>query len=168
MIRWLLYAVAGLAGLVAVLLVIGWLLPVGHRATVSRTIEADPDRVFRVIAEFARYPEWRTDVDRVEVSGPDGVGQVVREFGGHGEIPYRVEALDPPRRLVMRITGDLPFGGSWTYVTTPEGADRTTVTITEDGEVYNPLFRVLSRFVFGHTATMDTYLRDLARRFGAG
>ena len=37
--------------------------------------------------------------------------------------------------------------------------------ITENGEVYNPLFRFVSRFVMGHTRTIDTYLGDVARHF---
>ena len=41
-------------------------------------------------------------------------------------------------------------------------ADPTT--ITEDGEVYNLIFRFMSRFVFGHTATMDAFLKNLERR----
>ena len=40
------------------------------------------------------------------------------------------------------------------------------VTITEDGEVSNAIFRFMSRYVFGHTATLDAYLISLARRFG--
>ena len=31
----------------------------------------------------------------------------------------------------------------------------------EDGEVYNVIFRFMSRFVLGHYATMDGYLRNL-------
>ena len=42
----------------------------------------------------------------------------------------------------------------------------TRVTIREDGEVSNVLFRFMSRYVFGHTATMDSYLTALAKRFG--
>jgi hypothetical protein len=40
------------------------------------------------------------------------------------------------------------------------------VTITERGVVYNPIFRFVSRFLMGYTATMKTYLNALARRFG--
>ncbi len=42
----------------------------------------------------------------------------------------------------------------------------TRLTITENGEVYNPIFRFMSRFVFGHTATMDQFLSDLKKRVG--
>ena len=40
------------------------------------------------------------------------------------------------------------------------------MTITERGVVYNPIFRFVSRFLMGYTATMKTYLNALARRFG--
>ena len=38
------------------------------------------------------------------------------------------------------------------------------LTITERGEIYNVVFRTLSRFVFGYTATMDDCLKAAARR----
>jgi hypothetical protein len=56
----------------------------------------------------------------------------------------------------------LPFGGKWTYELTPSGTG-TMLRITEDGEVYNPVFRFVSRFVMGHTATMDKYLADVGK-----
>jgi hypothetical protein len=42
------------------------------------------------------------------------------------------------------------------------------VQITEDGEVYNPVFRFVSRFILGHTRTMDFYLRALGNATGQG
>jgi hypothetical protein len=69
-----------------------------------------------------------------------------------------------PQQFVSRIADpNLPFGGTWTIDLKPEGAG-TRVTITEHGEVYNPIFRFMSRFVFGHTATIDAYLTALQRR----
>jgi hypothetical protein len=40
------------------------------------------------------------------------------------------------------------------------------LTIVERGKVRNPIFRFLSRFVFGHTATIESYLSSLAKSFG--
>jgi hypothetical protein len=74
--------------------------------------------------------------------------------------------VDPPRRLIGRIADpSLPFGGSWTYDVVREGAG-SRVMITEDGVVRNPVFRFMSRFVFGHHATQEAYLRALGRKFG--
>jgi hypothetical protein len=67
---------------------------------------------------------------------------------------------------VTRIADpDLPFGGSWTYEIRAAEDGGSVVVITEDGEVRNPIFRFVSRFLFGHTATLDGYLRALGRKF---
>jgi hypothetical protein len=40
----------------------------------------------------------------------------------------------------------------------------STLTITENGEIYNPIFRCISHYVMGYTATMDRYLDALRTR----
>ena len=35
-----------------------------------------------------------------------------------------------------------------------------------DGEIYNPVFRFMSRFVLGQTRTMGAYLRALGKATG--
>jgi hypothetical protein len=67
---------------------------------------------------------------------------------------------------VARIADDkLPYGGTWTWEIeeTPEGS---AVRITENGEIYNPLFRFAARYVFGYSSTMEAYLRALGKKFG--
>jgi len=166
MLRWVLFGLAGLGGFAMVIALIGWSLPVAHHASRTVTLTADPARVFDAVAGFARYPEWQASTSRVEVSGAPGVGQVVRTHGRMGDIPYRVEVFEPPRRLVMRIEAGLAFGGTWTYDMEPAAGGGSTLTITEDGEIYNVIFRCLARYVFGYHATMDAYLQDLGRHLG--
>ena len=85
---------------------------------------------------------------------------------GKAAVTYRVVESAPPRRLVTRIADqNLPYGGSWTYDLTPDGSG-THLTITEHGEVYNPIFRFVSRFIMGHTSMMDGVLRALGTRHG--
>ncbi len=68
------------------------------------------------------------------------------------------------QKLVTRIADkDLPFGGTWTYEIAPDNRG-TTLTITEHSEVYNPVFRFISRFVIGHTEQIDKYFDSLATR----
>ena len=58
----------------------------------------------------------------------------------------------------------LPFGGTWTYEVQPEADGRSRLQITEDGEIYNPVFRFVSRFVIGQTRTINSYLEALRRQ----
>jgi uncharacterized protein YndB with AHSA1/START domain len=148
--------------LVLAVIAIGYALPVAHVASRDATLPAPPERVFAALQDVDRFPSWRSDVKSVDVLARTPRLRW-REDGSNGPITFEVQEHDPPRRMVSRIADtSLPFGGSWTYVLTPAGTG-TRIAITENGEVYNPLFRFMSRFVFGHTATMEAYLRDLQR-----
>ncbi len=164
MLTWTLIALASLASLVAVAALVGMRLPRAHRVSRAARLPAPPHAVFAVITDFARAPEWRKDVTRVETVPDDGRGRVVREHGRHGVVPYRVETFDAPSKLVMRIDDpSLPYGGAWTYELAPVGAG-TSITITEAGEVYNPIFRVVQKLFFSPYASIDGYLAALRAR----
>jgi hypothetical protein len=96
---------------------------------------------------------------------PDHEGFKARkEQGKSGPMPFYVEVSEPPRKYVTRIIDKgMPFGGSWTHNIEPLNDGGSRLTVREDGLVYNPLFRFLSRFLFGHHATMDAYLADLSK-----
>ena len=42
------------------------------------------------------------------------------------------------------------------------------VTIKEDGEVYSPLFRFVSRFIMGNASTVEEYLKALQTKLNNG
>jgi hypothetical protein len=137
--KWALIAVGVLVGLMAIVAIVGTMLPRDHVA--------------------GRPP-------RRAAGPPPGLG-------AHGaptkqsDIPTVVDISEPPHRLVTRIADEtLPFGGSWEFLIEPDGANASRVTITEHGSVYNPVFRFVSRFIMGHTATLDGFLKTLAKRFG--
>lgn len=167
MLRWAVLAGGGLVAVALLVFLVGALLPVGHTASVRADVPAPPDTVWAAIADFASHPAWRDGVERME-RRPDHEGKPVwREVSSFGTLDMLVEEAVPGRLLVTRIVGDgQPFGGSWTFRLEPAG-EGTRVTVTEDGEVYNAFFRFMSRFVFGHYATLESYLRSLGRRFDA-
>jgi uncharacterized protein YndB with AHSA1/START domain len=150
---------------IGVVVLVGSTLPVAHVATRSITVPAPPESVYATITDFAAFPSWRTDVRRVEVHPGDGPRRFTEE-SSNGSLTMQVEEADPPHRLVTRIVGDdLPFGGAWAWSVTPEGTG-SRVTVTEHGEVYNAVFRFLSAYLMGHTATLDAYLGALGRKYG--
>jgi uncharacterized protein YndB with AHSA1/START domain len=158
---------AVVVGLGLVIVVAGYLLPVKHVATVAAHVPATPAQVWDALTDVAAYPKWRGDVGSVEMLPADSGHVAWREHGKNDAISFAIEQAEPPRRLVTRITDkSLPFGGSWEYVVTPDGTG-SRVQITEHGEVYNPVFRFVSRFIMGHTATASAYLKSLGARFGA-
>lgn len=62
------------------------------------------------------------------------------------------------------ISAGLPYGGSWTFELDSADENKSRLKITENGEVYNPIFRFASRFIIGHTATIDKYSQALKAR----
>ena len=152
-----------LAALVLVCVAIGYALPVKHTASREKVLPADTAAVFAAISTPSEFPQWRRGVKSVEILPAVDGKPSFREHGSDGTITYVVEESAPGRRLVTRIADrNLPFGGSWTFELGP-AANGTIVHVTERGEVYNPVFRFVSRFIFGHHRTIDQYLEDLDR-----
>jgi hypothetical protein len=163
--KWVLIAVAVIAGLGLLAFVIGALLPTAHVATVEAEYGAPADRVFATIADVQGGVAWRTGLEDVEIlSAPDEALRW-REKTSMGTLTFRREEFTPPSRIIGRIDDTSQgFGGRWIYELAARG-ERTLLRITEEGEVYNPLFRFMSRYVFGHHRTLEQYARDLGRHF---
>jgi hypothetical protein len=150
--------------LIVAVVAIGALLPKRHEVARSASFKASPEKLFALIAGDQ---SWRPDVKECELIADQNGRQFQRETSKHGEtILYELMDEKPPVAIVRRIaTENLPYGGSWSFELQPvEGGTR--VRITEDGEVYNPIFRFVSKFVIGQTATLDTYLKAMGKATG--
>lgn len=143
---------------------IGMFLEPSHVATRAAVYARTPDEVWDVISRFDRTPQWRSDVEAVEIQSGDPIRFI--EVSDQGPVPFEVTEQERPTRLVlMTADPELPFSGSWTFELAPvEGGTR--LTITERGSVYNPLFRFMARAFMDPAATANTYLVDLGRQFG--
>lgn len=156
---------AVLVTLVAVVFVCGMLLPESHVASRSIHLDKPQDQVWLTVSDFEHYATWAPEVTGTKRL-PDENGHPVWQLEGKWAMPMALDEVETPRQLVTRIADPkLPFGGTWTWDLSPENGG-TRVTVTERGVIRSAIFRVLSRFVFGYTATMDTYLNALAKHFG--
>jgi hypothetical protein len=138
--KWVWIALVSISAVVAFVAAAGAMLPIDHIAARRARFKQAPGALWAAI-------------DRPKTFQEDGVN-------------YEVTRSDPPRLLETRIADThLPYGGSWTYeiAPAPEGSE---LRITEHGSVYNPIFRFVSRFIMGHTATIDKSLRELGKKFG--
>ena len=165
--RWVLWIGAAIAVIAVLVIVIGYSLPKAHSVSRTTTVPLPPDALFALLIDVERYPSWRPGVKSLQRHADrDGRPAWTEEVSGM-KIPLHFERLDRPSLLISRIADpSLPFGGTWTYRIEPSPGG-STLTITEDGEVSNPFFRFMSRFVFGHTATLDEFLKDLGARSAA-
>jgi hypothetical protein len=154
-----------LVALILVVVIIGMLLPKAHTASRSAVFKATPDQLFALIDG----PQaWRSNVKKYEPIDAANGRRQWRETDSHGQtITYEAVERHPPTLLKTRIiTANLPYSGTWTLYLEPMGGGSTMMRITEEGEVSNPVFRFISRFVIGQTRTIDTYLHDLGTATG--
>jgi hypothetical protein len=161
--KWVLIIIGVLVLLIGAAAAIGAMLPRAHRATRRARFRQAPEAIYRVLAG---PPDWRGDVKGFgNLPDKDGRKQWWEMSQGQ-RITYELVEDSPPTRRVTRIADPhLPFGGTWTLEIAPD-AGGAALRITEDGEVYNVMFRFMARFIFGHTGSIEGYLRDLGKKFG--
>jgi polyketide cyclase/dehydrase/lipid transport protein len=162
--RIVLIVVGVLVLLVVGVVVIGAMLPKRHVAERRATFKASPEKLFALIAGSQ---DWRPDVNSCELITGDGGKQFPREISKRGQtVLYELQGSKPPLAIQRRIaTENLPYGGTWSFALEPANGE-TVVRITEDGEVYNPIFRFVSKFVMGQTAMQDAYLKAMGKAVG--
>jgi hypothetical protein len=162
--KWVLWILGGLAAIIGVVAAIGAMLPMRHHATRKARFRAAPDALFAVLNG---PPDWRTGVKSHGELPPENGRRRWWEEDSHGQkVTFELVEAKPAERLQVRIADKgLPFGGTWTFEMTP-AAGGSELRITEDGEVYNVIFRFMARFIFGYHGSIETYLKDLGAKFG--
>ena len=127
-----LIVLGALVAIVLLVVVVGWSLPVKHRASRQATYPVtSPESLYAAITSVEAFPTWRSKITGVErVASPTGV-RSYRETGSDGAILYVVDEEVPSRRLVSRIADpSLPFGGTWTFELS-NSASGTAVTLVD-------------------------------------
>lgn len=167
--RLLLRIVLGTCLLLGAVLAIGYSLNEKHTAMREAALAAPPEVVWATITDFSNAANFRLQLSHVEVLPPHNELPAWREVERNGDsISYAVIERKPPARLVVRITGDSqPFGGTWTYELTPSGAG-TRIRITENGEIYHPIYRFVSHLFLNQASTIEEYLHALETKHGKG
>ena len=164
--RILLIVVGLVVALILAVLVIGFLTPEEHHASRMIRTKQAPQAIWDAINNHADEPKWRGDISSVASAGERNGKPVWQENYKDGNtLQLATTESTPPTRMVREIAEEGPFSGRWEIDIKPtsEGSD---VRITEIGKVPNPIFRFVSKYVFGHTTQMEKYLTNLAKKFG--
>lgn len=75
----------------------------------TASIHAAPERIWAILTDAGRYPEWNSTIDRIEGRIAPGERITLHVAMNRGRaFPVRVAAFDPPRRMVWR--GGMPLG----------------------------------------------------------
>ena len=162
--KWIYLIGGGLALVIAIVALIGAMLPRDHHATRQARYRQKPEAVYFALAGPA---DWRSDI-KAYGNLPDRDGRKLwweQDSHGHRVTYELIEDKMPSRRVTRIAEKNLPFGGTWTIEIAP-APEGSVVRVTEDGEIYNVIFRFAARYFFGYTASIEGLLRDLGHRFG--
>jgi uncharacterized protein YndB with AHSA1/START domain len=165
-VYWLLIALGVLAGVFALIAVVGAFLPRRHVVSRALLVGRPPAAVWEVLTDYAAVPSWHKDVVAVERLA-DRDGRPVWRETYKGNYPILVETAEavPPCRLVRAIADEKgPFRGSWEFDLEPLDDGGCRVTLTERGEIANPFFRFMARLLMDPAAYLERYQQALARR----
>jgi hypothetical protein len=145
------------------------------QTTESISIDAAPERIMAVIADFPAYPEWAGAVKSTEVlaQGADGRAREV-VFGldaGAFKDTYTLAYDWAPDGLAVHwhlTKGLMQKAQRGSYVLTPgdHATDSTTVTYTLSVELAIPMIGMLRRKA--EKIIIDQALRELKRRVERG
>jgi len=174
--KFIVIALLVIVGLVLAVALCGAMLPAKHSVSRTLVIHQPSQMVWMVLADHASDPSWRPDVASVKKLDNRNGHPVWEEHYKNGQsMRLETTVLDfqgAAERMERKIVDQSSFGGVWVYELTPQddpskpGGKMTTVKITENGEVYNPIFRFVGRFIIGNDTTLNTYMKNLAKKFG--
>jgi uncharacterized protein YndB with AHSA1/START domain len=162
--KWLALVLGVLAGIAAILTVVGALRPADHTASVTVRLARPRAEVWTVVTDFTAYPQWFREVAASERIADIGGQPAWKErFGGFEATLVERERVEG-ERIVREILPAGSFSGTWTYELADEGAG-TRLTVTERGHVGNPFFRGMMAFS-DETRTMRLFTEALGAKLG--
>jgi len=147
--------------------------------TASAVVPAPAERVFELLSDTARYPEWvtgtnavtRTDGPAVEGSTYDEVNPILGPW--KASTHWTVVEHTPPR-LTRHTTGDIPLSSHFEVVMeVASEEDVSEVTMTLRGEpAYGPIGAVFARVMQGQVErdnrrSVEAFAELAARELGA-
>ena len=162
MMRKLAYAGATLLALLAVLYLWGSLLPLANSGSRSIVIHAPPQRVWDVMLDPARVPQWQDMVARAErisehrtrLTYTDGIVAIMEDT-----------QFEPPRRYAERSvpSPETPFRSRVRVEIDPVGDAHSRFTVHSTIEIDAPLIRFAQRYFFTLDKAHDNMLIALKR-----
>ena len=140
----------GLIGLIALIILAGWLLPAKQSLERNIVVRGKPEEVFKLVATLKRWPDWTAwttnrfpDMTLRFEGAESGVGAKMIAAGkSSGDGIVKIVEADPASDIAYTLDfnhGMQLFTGSIRYTNTPDGL-RVTWTLDADLGV-NPLKR---------------------------
>lgn len=133
----------------------------------STTIDAPPEKIWAILIDGARWPEWDPSCDKIE--GRIAAGEKVKAFtklSPGRAFPVKVTEFVPNQKMTW--SGGMPLGlfkGVRTFTLTPQGG-KTAFTLHE---VFSgPMLALIGGSIPDMSEAFEKFVQGLKRRAEAG
>jgi hypothetical protein len=157
-----------IAGLVALVVIIGLLMPVRYEGKTVVELDRSTQQVWEALQDVEAHPMTGKMMKSVETLPPDEGRPSWKEDMGRGEVvTVTTSAYDPPHRMIREMSSaTVNMTSRWEYALEPVGEGcRVTlsgVTDIQKGTWHTPLFRIMMVVGGGVKKGLDTQLDMVA------
>lgn len=157
----LLYTFTAIVGIVAVLFIIGLILPEGRKVTRQIHYNATPETVYNIITNNEDY-SYRSDLEKIVVIEKKDDFETWREISKSGNVlTFKTTRKTPFSRYEFDIVSEGRFTGHWIGELEETKTGGTLFTSTEIIKIKNPFLKTLSYLFFDIGKYMEIYQNDL-------
>ena len=154
-----LWIIGGLAGLAALVVLVGFMLPATRTGKVDRVVEATPAQLTAVILDRASQPTWRLDLRKVEMQATTSWTETTQR----GEVIAFELTRQELNLLQMRFESSYGYQGQWEGRLVPTPSGGTHIFVTEQATTPSPIGRIFARLFFNPEAFANAYFDALAK-----
>ncbi len=155
-------AVLLVLAIIAIVFVVGLLLPKQREFVKQAELYSPPEKVFQVVTDFANQASWRDDVQEIKVIDDKTWIEIPKKGT---PITFKTKQKVQNKLFEIKIIEPKNFNGYWigTFEKTKNG---TKVVFKEVVIIENPFSRVLSSIFVDLDKTIDVYLNNLKTKLG--
>jgi len=120
-------------------------------------------KLWDLVTDFANQATWRTGIIKVEKISDMSGRNIWQEFNSNGQV-MKIETLEysPMRRIVRRLINENEGGEIiWVYDFAEVG-EISTLTVSEEGKLLNPILKLISKFNSSKTKVLNMYFQDIS------
>lgn len=146
----------------------GSLLPEEHTVIRSTVLDQSRGTVWNLITDNEKMKDWMPETKEVKELPKSKDGNEMWRFedkSGHYMVVENTVTKAQAQLTSHIVETDYPFGGDWIFTLEDAGKDKTKLTLTEKGKIYNPFCRFLSHFIMGYDQGVEKFLEAVAKKF---
>lgn len=159
----LIYIIAFIAGLIALLFVIGLMLPKERVATCETIYDASPEKVYTIVTDNEDW-SYRTELQSLEIVEKDGDKEVWIEKTKDGAVTTFLTLEKRPYSFYSFSMENKMFSGYWTAEFLKKDDAKTLFVAKEHISIKNPFVKTVSYVFFDIKKLMEQYQENLKKK----